>query len=299
MNTRMRVKALPAILATSLGVTLLGGPAKVLANHAVLARAAQPEGFEEINLTVEEGGVTGMPERVAAGRYLVKVTGPEMSDMGPSGFMIVQLPDGITPEQAYEDTMAAVDSVPEWFTDVHFGGGFALVQGTEGWAVLDLTPGQWYISTPYFTTAPVGFEVTGEFPTDVAEPEANVALDMFEMDFKVTEGEFVAGENVVTLHNSGAQIHFIEMMKVPDGTTDEQVEGLFNSFMTGTPEPGALQQEDTTPAFFAPDQSPEVSQTLPITLEAGTYLLVCWVADPETGMPHAMMGMHELVTVSE
>lgn len=299
MNTRMRVKAIPAIIATSLGVSLLGGPASAFAYRGLLPRAAQPNGFDEINLTVDENGVTGMPESIAAGRYLVNVTGPEMTEMGASGFVIVQLPEDKTAEQAFEESMAATDGPPAWFLDVHFGGGYSLYQGTEGWAILDLTPGKWHISTPYFTSLPVAFEVTGDFPTDLTEPEANVALDLFEMDFKVTEGAFVEGDNVVTLHNSGAQIHFVEMMKVPEGTTDEQVEALFNSFMTGTPEPDGLQMEEATPVLVAADQSPGVSQTMPITVEAGTYLLACWVADIETGMPHAMLGMHELLVIGE
>jgi hypothetical protein len=30
---------------------------------------------------------------------------------------------------------------------------------------------------------------------------------------------------------------------------------------------------------------------LPITLEASTYLVLCFVTDPNTGMPHVMEGM--------
>lgn len=295
MNTRARVKAVPVLLAASVGLTSLG---KVFAHDGHEATpSVAPTGFEEINLTIEEDGVTGMPESVEAGRYLVKVSGPEMGEMGPSGFMIMQLPEGLTAEQAYEDTMAATESAPEWYLDVHWGGGAAIFEGTEAWAVLDLTPGSWHVSTLFGSTVPVPFEVTGEFPAEPEDPGATVELDMFEMDFKVVSGEFVAGENLVTIHNSGAQIHFIDVMQVPDGTTDEQVDGLFNFFMTGTPEAGMLEESEAMPVYYAPDQSPGVSVTLPINLEAGSYLFTCWVPDPETGMPHAMLGMHELISV--
>lgn len=295
MNTRARVKAVPVLLAASVGLTSLGRAFAHQGHDATPAVA--PTGFEEIELTIEESGVTGMPESVEAGRYLVKVTGPEMQDMGPSGFQIVQLPEGLTAEQALEDTMAATDAPPEWYLDSTWGGGAAILEGTEAWVVLDLMPGSWHVVTLHGTTLAVPFEVTGEFPADVEDAGTTVELDMFEMDFKVLSGEFVAGDNMVTVHNSGAQIHFVELLGVPDGTTDEQVEGLFNSFMTGTPEPDGLAETDIMPVFYAPEQSPGVSMTFPLHLEAGTYLFTCWVPDPETGMPHAMIGMHELINV--
>jgi hypothetical protein len=30
-------------------------------------------------------------------------------------------------------------------------------------------------------------------------------------------------------------------------------------------------------------------------LPRGTYVLICFVSDEETGMPHALMGMHKVV----
>lgn len=297
MNTRARVKAVPALLAASIGLSSFGNLLEVQAHDGHTAAKLQPTGFEELNLAIEEGGVTGMPEAIEAGRYLVNVTGPAMGEMGPSGFVIAQLPEGLTAEQAFEDAQAATEGPPEWFLDVHWGGGAAILQGTEAWVILDFTPGAWHVTTLNGSTLAVPFEVTGEFPTEAEAPEANVELDMFEMDFKVLSGEFVAGENLVTVHNSGAQIHFVEVLSVPDGTTEEQVDALFNSYMTGTPEPDMLQEADTMPVFYSPEQSPDVSMTFPITLEAGSYLFTCWIPDPETGLPHAMSGMHELITV--
>ena len=295
MNTRTRVKAIPVLLAASLGLGTIG---KAIAHEGHAVASLQPTGYDEISLTAEEAGVTGMPESIEAGRYLVKVTGPEMDpEMGPAGVSFGQLPEGITVEQAFEEAQAATDAPPAWYLDTHWGGGVAIAQGTEAWVILDLTPGEWMVSTLFGSTLPVAFEVTGEFPADAAEPEADVVLEMFEMDFRIAEGEFKAGDNIVTLNNTGAQLHFTDVMKVPDGTTEEQVEALFNSFMTGTPDPNGLDESEAIPVAMAPDQSAGVSQTLVFTLEAGTYLLTCWAPDPETGAPHAMLGMHELLVI--
>lgn len=296
MNTRTRVKAIPVLLAASLGLGTLG---KAVAHEGHHQASLQPTGFPELALTIEETGVTGMPESVEAGRYLVKVTGPEMDpEMGPTGALFIQLPEGVTPEDAFEQTQAATDGYPEFYLDTHFGGGVSIVYGTEAWVVIDLQPGSWQVTTPQGSTLAVPFEVTGEYPAEVAAPEANVVLDMFEMDFRIESGAWMAGDNIVTIKNTGAQIHFTEIMSVPEGTTDEQVEALFNSFMTGTPDANAVDESAMTPVMLVPEQSGSVEVTQLVKLEAGSYLLACWAADPETGMPHAMMGMHELFTIA-
>ena len=300
MNTRARVKALPVMVAASLGLGSISSLGKALAHpgHVHVSPNLQPTGLEELNLTVEEAGVTGMPESIAAGRYLVKVTGPEPGEMGPSGIMAVQLPEGLSAEQAYEDVMANPDAMPEWVMTSHFAGGVVLDQGPENWAVMDFTPGAWIVTTLFGSTLGVEFEVTGELPAELPDPGANVTLDLLEMVIRVSDGEFVAGENLVTVHNAGAQLHFVDISKVPDGTTKEQIEGLMDSFMTGTP-PAAdgLQEADVVPAAYIAELSGGVSVTVPLTLEAGTYFLSCWIPDTESFAPHAMMGMWDVIVI--
>ncbi len=300
MNSRARVKALPAIMAFGLGMSNLGSINRLLAQESTGAAtpAGMPTGLEEISLEITEDGVTGMPESLEAGRYLVNVTGPASGEMGPSGVIFVQFPEGVTSESAYEDTMAAQDGMPSWFMDTHWGGGVTLAQGTESWGVIDFTPGAWATSTLFGTTMPVDFEVTGEMPADLPAVESNVTLGLGEMVIEIDEGEFVAGDNIITIINHGVQIHFVEFASVPDGTTLEMVEATMDSFMTGAPPAGdALNEEDLIPIAYMPDISGSVQQTLPLHLEAGTYFLTCWVPDMETGMPHAMMGMWTLVTI--
>lgn len=292
MNTRVRVTGIPALVAASFGIGIFG---RTLAQDATAG--AKPAGFDEITLKVEDSGVTGMPESVAAGRYLVNVTGPEPGEMGPSGAIFLQLPDGKTPEQAFEDIQSAQGNPPDWYMDAHFGGGAVLAQGTESWAVVDLTPGTWIATTPYGSTLGVQFEVTGDMPADLAEPEANVTVELMEMVINVADGAFVAGDNVVTVKNIGATLHFLDVSKIPDGATKDDVAKVFDAMMSGGTPPAGLSESDMVPVESMPEQSPKVQQTLPLTLEAGTYMLACWVTDPESGMPHAMMGMYDVVTV--
>jgi hypothetical protein len=44
---------------------------------------------------------------------------------------------------------------------------------------------------------------------------------------------------------------------------------------------------------LSPGRTAQLSYKLP----AGTYVLLCFVPDAETGEPHAAMGMHEVVTL--
>jgi len=297
MNTRARVQAVPALLAASIGLTPVG---RLLAHDGPHGVAnLQPEGFEELAIEITEDGVTGIPETVAAGRYLVKVTGPEPGETGPAGAIFLQFPEDVTAEAAYEEVQANPEGFPEWFLRTHFGGGAMITSGTESWTIIDLTPGKWAATTMFGSTLALEFEVTGEMPADLKEPEANVTLDVGEMMIRVSDGAFVAGENVVTVKNIGAQIHFVDIGLVPEGTTEEQVTALMDSFMTGTPAAGddALAEEDLMPVAYVHEISGGVQQTVPLTLEAGTYFLSCWIPDTETMMPHAMMGMWTLLTI--
>lgn len=299
MNTRARIKAVPVLLGASLGLTQAGLASKLFAHEGHVAASLQPQGLPELNLTIEESGVVGVPASVEAGRYLVKVTGTPSSDGMSTGILIAQLPEGITPEQALDEVMNAQDAPPSWYLETTFAGGVSLNNGTEGWSIIDLQPGSWVVTTLYGSTLAVEFEVTGEFPADVADVEANVTLDLVEMSILISDGEFVAGENIVHVVNKGAQLHFVDIGKVPDGTTHEQVEALLESFMTGTPPPAdGLQESDFAPLAYIPEISGGVSISVPLTLEPGTYFLACWVPDLESGMPHSMMGMWELVTVA-
>lgn len=296
MNTRTRVKAIPVLLAASLGLGTLG---KALAHDNHVQARLQPTGLPELELAIAEEGVTGIPASIEAGRYLVKATGPAPRELGPSGAIFVQLPEGTTAEQAYEDIAASEGGPPPWYLEATFNGGVVLANGTESWAVVDFIPGPWMVTTMYGMSLGVEFEVTGELAEDLEAPEANATLELLEMEIRIKDGELTSGENVVTVENNGAQLHFVDIGKLPDGTTKEQVETLMESFMTGTPPAeGGLQEDDLMPVAYLPELSPGLVQTWPLTLEVGTYMLSCWIPDVESSAPHAMMGMWELITVA-
>jgi hypothetical protein len=112
-----------------------------------------------------------------------------------------------------------------------------------------------------------------------------------------TSDRFVAPRNwahrgTVTVANVSDTIHFMNLVPVKAGTTDKQIQKYFDSGVQAPP-PFALQG----PSGGSDVQSPGTSLQLTYNLPAGTYALLCFVADDMTGMPHAVMGMHKVVVL--
>jgi hypothetical protein len=167
--------------------------------------------------------------------------------------------------------------------------------------VLDLGPGEWVAwgDDPSAMQQPVAFEVTGEMPTDLVEPEAGVTLTMGEYVIKATEGELVAGSQVIRVDNMGAQPHFVLGFKGPDDLTDADVEAVLQADMTGTPAAVDFDPETALQIVFGTaTQSTGTSTWITGDLEPGTYLLICFFPDMADGMPHAYHGMYTIVEVA-
>lgn len=294
MNTRMRITAIPTIAVASLAASL--PVALRAAGQATPAPASND--YPTIDLVVDANGVSGMPEALAADRYRVTISSETPALEDGIGVLFLILPEGLTPEQAFEDIQNA-DPYPDWFHDAHFGGGVNLLYDTrENWGVIDLTAGNWIVTSLGARTVGVPFEVTGDLPADLAEPQSSITFELDEMTITLSDGELVAGDNMVHVANVGEQIHHLSFVQVPDDTTREQVQALWDSFLSGTPDAGALDEAATQEVAYFAELSPGVSQWGPLSLEAGTYVLTCFVGDPTMGnMPHAFMGMWDIVTI--
>lgn len=88
-------------------------------------------------------------------------------------------------------------------------------------------------------------------------------------------------------------LHFMDLERVKPGTTDAQVQAYFNSQSQAAP-PFALNGPGAGNDVVSPGNTIRVAYNLP----AGTYVLLCFIADTTTGMPHAIMGMHKVITLS-
>lgn len=304
MNTRARVTTIPAILAAGALASIpvpktvaAQGSATPQASPATVPAAWADLGLPELNFNLTAETVEGVPESIEAGRYLLSVTGEPASETSPGGVLILQLPEGTSMDDAMAEGAAAQDGPPAFFYEAVLPGGAEIGQSGTSISVIDLSPGEWIVSGSGLSTPPVVFTATGELPTDLPEPESNATLTLDEMTITVTDGELAAGENQLRIENIGDQPHFVTIDRVPDGTTAENVEATLQSMM-GTPVEGAIDFADLVHVGGSADQSSGTTMWMPITLEAGTYVGLCFITDPETGMPHAMMGMHIIFSVA-
>jgi len=308
----------------SVVVLLLAGVIPVLAQESTPAGDLSGLGLPELDVTLNASGYEGIPESLAAGRYLVNLSvAADFNDEG--GVLAFMQPVGLTVDDVLGivgggpppgaggmemGTPPAGDSgeedggmaPPPQFYDFILAGGLAAPVGGSAQAVVDLTAGDWlaWADDPMSATPPVRFTVTGEMPADLAEPESSATLTLGEYTIEVTAGELKAGPQVLKVENIGAQPHFVYAARIPDGVTDEQIGQVLESEITGTPvdvgfDPGT----DMQTVFNTGTQSTGTTMWLPVDLEPGTYALICFFPDMGDGMPHAMHGMHAVVTVSE
>ena len=94
----------------------------------------------------------------------------------------------------------------------------------------------------------------------------------------------------IRVANVSDTLHFVAFQRVKRGTTDRQVQQYFDSNPSGPP-PWGLQSPTMGTDVLTPGQSLKLTYRL----HRGTYVLLCFVADDKTGMPHAFMGMHKVV----
>lgn len=307
VSTRSRVTVLPALAAAGL-VSSLPFALKAAAHQADATPAAESAanpfadlGLPEIELQFTTSEVTGMPESVEAGRYLVIAHGEPTEEEWAFGPLFLQLPEGMTMDDLAAEAANAADGPPAFFYESLVPGGPVILASsgdTTAYGVIDLTPGEWIVAGSALAQPPMPFTVTGEMPADLSEPQSDVTLTIGEMIINVSEGQFSVGEHVVKVENIGAQPHFVEISKVPDGTTEANIEATIATFMGGTPEAEPLAETDFIPVAYSSEQSGQTVQWVTMTIsEPGTYAATCWIPDPETMMPHAAMGMYSIIEV--
>lgn len=139
-----------------------------------------------------------------------------------------------------------------------------------------------------------GVAAAGTTSAEPADRTASHTLSITarDFDYRLSTTTLAAGLETTRLVNHGSQSHQAQIAKFRPGVGvadfkallkaghPEQVIGLFSGFYGG---PNAIQPGHTQTTFE--------------NLTAGTYLLLCFVPDPKTGMPHYAMGMYAPFTV--
>ncbi len=269
-------------------------------------------GLPELTVTVTKTGYDGIPALLKAGRYLITATGEPETAIGflqPTGMSVDDFlnflqslgqapPAGGTPASGGDDS----GPPPAAIYDFLFAGGVWVIPGQANQIVLDLPPGDWVVwgEDPAASQKPLVFTVTGQMPANLSAPATNATVTFDDFAIDLTEGNLAPGTNTIRIENAGAQPHFLELQKGPDGLTKDDLKAVLEADMTGTPVASGIDPEkDFMTVFITGTQSSSTSTWVSVDLEPGTYAALCFFPDKASGEPHAFMGMYNVFQVKD
>lgn len=252
--------------------------------------------FPELTITITDDAFV-IPDGLTAGRYAVTIVN---NGTAASHCSLGRLPDGAT-----KDEVTAFmsnennDTLPDWF--LHAG-----YVGLPDWpapggsltGVIDLDAGDYFMFDPF--SARSGFVTVAEGTNSApAKPVSDATVELTEMRFILPERGLPTGAARLELQNIGAEAHEFQVLAVPEGTTADQIMALFALPENATPPPD--DPLATALANYQPVAAMSIlgagrTAWLDTDLPAGTYAVMCMLPFPD-GVPHAMQGMMEVVTL--
>jgi hypothetical protein len=134
-------------------------------------------------------------------------------------------------------------------------------------------------------------------PADSTIP-ASVRVQLRDVAFSGLEQPVPAGPQIWEITNVGEQPRQVVFWRTNGPVTAEQFQQLMAGMMTGTPVPGAPTFDQFTGVAYAAILSPGKTVWLEPDLPPGTYMVVSYVFDPETGQPAFALGMVQPFTVA-
>jgi hypothetical protein len=290
------------------GVAVLATAGAFVALEASSALASERGGGEHQQVVTVRGNGSAVHldrTHLHAGsiQFRVRTTNPSTPDGGGSQITMFRLKNGATLAKVFADIGEEFGANPAKGTrdlvhDATFYGLADVATSTPVTVTEYVGPGTYYLldlgKQP--TGAPAVTKLTVDGKTAGIEQDSDLRS---QVTVKAVEPDrFVAPRSwprhgTFTWTNRTDTIHFVELQPVKAGTTDKQVQAYFDSH-SQQPPPFVLPGRPSSGAdVISPGKSLQLSYSLP----RGTYVLLCFVADDKTGMPHALMGMHEVVVL--
>ena len=296
----MLVGAMAAFMAGSIGPLAAQGPQEDPSfSNEVLATYGLPE----IDIVQQDDGYE-VPRELSAGRYLVAL----ISEAGHSSYLnLVQPPSGLSADEAEEQLLSAARNdvpVAGW---TYAGGTFAF-GGDTAWVVLDLSPGEWTwgltsqaddSDEEIVHLMPLTVTAGADAASPVAaEIEPDVDVEMTEFVFQGLEGTTLpAGPLAWRFTNQGAMPHHMVLFRTPVLISQDDVSAMVDAFMNATPTPPPDWWLESVWVGYVAIMSPGQSILTEYDLAPGSYAALCFITDPDTGMPHLVEGMAQSFTV--
>lgn len=300
MHRMIRTFALAfAVVAALLSLTSFSGVSAQGGTATPAAPAFASLGYPELHVTLTDANYEVDQQEVPAGLVLVVLD--NMTDQ--EGSVDIFGPPVGTPMDEFVATAeaspepGAEEEFPEFLYRARITGGVIAMPGEQASVVVDLPPGDWAVAgegdqEPAFVTATEG-------GADQAEPDADVTVEMQEFAFAGLPEQLSPGPKTWKIENTGDQPHMMIVSHAPNGVTADEIVSYFSELgPEGTPAPDApFQEEDFATVGGLEISSGGQTAWIDLDLEPGSYFIACYVPDPETGMPHFLMGMAAVVTV--
>lgn len=270
------VLALAAIFGLSTGAARAGAPSR-----------------PAVTLTITDASMS-IPVTVPAGYTAITVIN---NGSMPHEASFVRVNPGVTLDQviAFAPTAISSQDVADFVAFlklVQFYGGVSGVDPDSSVAVVvNLTPGTYAVAdTEHFDAGLfASFTVAGP-ASDVAPPLADATVT--ERDFAFDAPATIpAGLRTLEVRNIGAQSHELSLARLDPGYTVQDVLAALQQGQEGPPPPWVHKATSIEP------QGPGLTQWVTLNLTPGTYAMLCFMPDVNTGMPHALEGMVGTFTV--
>jgi hypothetical protein len=290
MSRLLRRAAIGALVAA----VMTGGQA--VASTAANADSSRGESAPQtVQITSNAAGMHFSTSRVHEGpiRFRISTTSSNGLDV-----VLFQLHRGVSFARLTADLTEtnAAKSTRDLVRDVTFYGLAAAQPGTPVTSTVTLEDGTYYAFdvSSQTETLPTAKNVTRLYVREGGNEHAKLGDDLATISTTSSDRFVVRGHlpdhGSVLVKNTSDTIHFMEVLPVTAGTTDAQVQAYLETG-SNNPPPFARRAPGITMELL----SPHKQQVLTYSLPEGTYVLLCFVADDVTGMPHALMGMHKVV----
>jgi len=289
MRRVVRILGVLLLLVASSASSSLGQEATPASTDSILATL----GYPQLDITITSEAYQVVQTDVPAGLVLLAVTNQSGVEAAAT---ILAPPEGMDQagfQATVEATPQTADEFPAFLYQARLPGGPVVPPGQVGYAVVEVAAGEWTIlgegdQTPAFFTAT---EPSGA-PSE--EPDADLTIEMREFAFTGLPEAIPSGRQVWQIANTGEQPHMLMATAVPDGVSLDQI--LASIDTAATPGARAIEFGETVGLEIA---SPGQTAWLEVNLQPGTYVVACYVADPESGMLHVAMGMAALVVAGD
>jgi plastocyanin len=221
-------------------------------------------------------------------------------DAEPHEIALMKVTEGTDPAGVGEWLANEGAPIPDFFEDTIAGVGNA-APGASATSSQEITPGSYV----YFCTFGDGDAVhykngmlgavtvaNSDGGGEIRDHVSSITAEDYSFEFDGLK----AGTNAVEFTNDGPdQIHHALFFPLAEGATTEEALAFLGSEEEPTGPPPIDFERSTNTMVMAPGDT----QVQDLTLEAGNYLVVCFLSDVEGGPPHALppeAGGHGMVS---